>query len=145
MKTVENPTSHTRTIEELLRLKRQEHPTAVYWERRFERSFARKMMGALARPRDTGRALRTVGWVGPAVFLACMAVAVGVAYVFSPTRAIARWEAAATERQYIVDSLSADASPRAYAIDSGLGGYSFASGGADGLGDYTPASTQPHF
>ena len=106
------------TVDNLLKAKRADAPTQTFWRSSFEPRFTRKLMGEVAKPRDKGRTLTLVGWLSPAVFIAIMAVAIGVAYIFSPQRAIATWESQANSREYVVDTLHKPEQVRSYALDS---------------------------
>lgn len=112
------------SIDALLQQKRaslkQVRPSDGFWDNTFAPRFARKMMVALGRPRHTGRTLTIVGWTTPFVVTALFALAMGVAYFFSPQRAIARWEAEATRKDYVVDNLKNGAEAgKTYQIDAG--------------------------
>jgi hypothetical protein len=111
--------SSTATVDNLLRQKRQEAPSATAL-REFDRSFPRKLMAAVARPRHTGRTLKVAGWLTPVVFGTVALVALGVAYFASPARAIANWEASATRKEYVVDTLTPAEPSKPWKVDRGL-------------------------
>lgn len=116
--------SQPASVDELLQQKRasvqKTQPSDGFWDNTFAPRFARKMMAALGRPQRNGRTLTIVGWATPFVFATLFAVAVAVAYIFSPQRAIARWEKAAGNKQYVVDAMKDDSNHgKPYAVDAG--------------------------
>jgi hypothetical protein len=115
------PTKKTvKAMDELLREKRQQMPSMSAMVH-FERSFPRRLMAEVARPRGRGaKALKVVGWVTPAVFGAVAVVALGVAYFASPIRATARWEKAANMREYVLDALENDAPATSWQVEHAL-------------------------
>ncbi len=115
------PTKNTvRAMDELLRQKRVQSPSGADMAR-FERSFPRRLMAEVARPRGRGaKALKVVGWVTPVVFGAVAVVALGVAYFASPIRATARWEKAANMREYVLDALENDAPATSWKLEHAL-------------------------
>lgn len=120
---IECPPKQAPSVDELLKQKRQSakqiRPSDGFWDNTFAPRFARKMMAALGRPKRTGRTLTIVGWATPFVFATIFGAAVVVAYLFSPQRAIARWEKAANQKQYVVDALKDDsAAGKPYAVDT---------------------------
>ena len=122
MTTLENRPAPS--VDELLQQKRQSAkqitPSDGFWDNTFAPRFARKMMAALGTPKRTGRTLTIVGWATPFVFATIFGAAVVVAYLFSPQRAIGRWEKAAGGKEYVVDTLKDDsANGKSYAVDRG--------------------------
>jgi len=105
------------TIDDLLKLKRPERPSDGFWTSSFDPGFTRKMMAALSRPKHRSRALPIFGWSMPVVFGSALVAALFVAWLFSPEHAIARWEAEASGRQYVVDKLSQKSPSGSYKID----------------------------
>ena len=104
-------------IDDLLKLKRPERPSDGFWTTSFDPGFTRKMMAALSRPKRHSRALTIFGWSVPVVFATALTIALAIAWIFSPERAIARWEAETTGRQYVVDTLSQKSPGTGYKID----------------------------
>lgn len=119
--TVQNNTAKPTTVDDLLRAKRQSscaaRPSDGFWDTVFAPGLTRRLMAALSRPRHEGRTLTIVGWVTPFVFLGLLATAIGVAWFFSPERAIARWEAGTSSKEYVVDTLSDESHGRSFSVD----------------------------
>lgn len=106
------------SLETLFKLKRPERPSDGFWDEYFNPAFSRKMMATLSKTRKRSRAWTFLGWGMPFVFALALFVAFGIAWIFSPERSIARWEASTNGREYVVDRLNPKAT-HGYKIQEG--------------------------
>lgn len=112
-------------VDELLKQKRENAPSDSYWKGSFEPRFTRRLIGEVARPQRHRRRLIMAGWISPMVVCAVMALALTVAYIFSPQRAISRWESQTTQRDYVVDNLKTQSQELTYEVDHAIDSLSF--------------------
>jgi len=112
-------------VDDLLKQKRDNAPSASYWKGSFEPRFTRRLIGEVARPQRHRRRLILAGWLSPVVFSAVLGVALGVAYIFSPQRAISRWESQTTSRDYVIDQLKSESQQLTYEVDHSIDSLSF--------------------
>ncbi len=132
------------SVDALLKARRQtlpvSHPSDGFWDNVFAPKLTRKLMAALSRPRHEGRALKIFGWSAPVVFLAALGVALGIAWIFSPQRAIGRWEAQTKGREYVMDTLPS--AQRPYAVSRGERALLSAAASDSAPISYVPASSR---